>query len=143
MQVNVLSMEVTPHLDKWTNVSTQNTGGSSVVDYFTCDYSGIDYFEVIACDSMCKFPGKNNLVAQVQTTPILGGFAISMAKLNLSKYFSNVDVTNSYINTQSVPTEQQLMKEGTKKFMIRNLTRIFRAKILCKMLLQWLLNKGR
>lgn len=87
---------------------------------------------------MCKFPGKNNLVAQVQTTLILVGFAISMAKLNLSKYFSNVDVTNSYLNTQSVPTEQQLIKEGTKKFMIRNLTRIFR-----EMLLQWLLNKGK
>lgn len=142
MQVNVLSMEVTPHLDKWTNISTPNTGGSSVIDYFTCDYSGIDYFEELIVIPCVNFLEKITWWL-VQTTPILVGFAISMAKLNLSKCFSNVDVTNSYLNTQSVPTEQQLIKEGSKKFRIRNLTRIFRAKILCKMLLQWLLNKGR
>lgn len=69
---------------------------------------------------------KNNLLAHVHTTHSLAGFAISMTKLNLSNYFYNVNVTNIYIfNTHSVSIEQQLIREATKTFMIRNLAHEF------------------
>ena len=39
----VVNGRVSPHLNNFTNVSVANKGGSSVVDYITCNYDGLNY----------------------------------------------------------------------------------------------------
>ena len=41
----VVNGRITHHLNNYTNVSVANRGGTSVVDYITCDYESLDYFE--------------------------------------------------------------------------------------------------
>ena len=82
----ILNGRITPHLDDWTNKSTCNIGGCSVVDYFTCNYEYLHYFEELKVIPFSDFIEQSSLIDQIKSTAKLGNHSILWATLNFSDF---------------------------------------------------------
>ena len=111
----IVNGRVTPHFDNWTNNSTCNIGGCSVVDYFTCNYDYLQYFEKLEVIPFSDFIDQNLLIDQVQSIAKLGNHSILCATINFSD-FALLKQNESQSSTATNENNTEQFKENVKKY---------------------------
>lgn len=104
------------HRGDWTSVSVADTGGTSVVDYFTCNCTGIGYFKECSAPSFIDFLEGVDPVGLVPSTGQSGGYAIVSAKVDISDFHNSSDFkTHNNVTSDDFP----LNRETTRKYQCR------------------------
>lgn len=108
--------QVSSHRGDWTSVSVADTRGTSVVDYFTCNCTGIGYFKECSATSFIDFLEEADPVGLVPSTGQSGGYAIVSAKVDISDFHNSSDFkTHNNVTSDDFP----LNRETTRKYQCR------------------------
>ena len=112
---------ITPKHNNWTNVSTANRGGTSVVDYLTCDYESIKYIKELKITPLVDFLEQNNLINSVQSVTNLGGHSILSSTFDISDFtlYNNEDTQFNNNFTESDEAFCNLNVDKSKKYKTR------------------------
>lgn len=112
----IVNGRITPHLNAYTNVSIANLGGSSVVDFITSNYDGLQYFKEMRVTPLLHFLDNNNLTSTVRTTGKLGGHAILSAKVNVSDFIASKHRDNETVKNDTVDESLSVRKENRTRY---------------------------